>query len=153
MSCPRCQSETLATTVGHVCLECGFYDGPERPRTRVKRHRDLVHNEKRLAVPTEPGDGKVDQITDHTAFTAESNATYGAFTWVQVAIGRFSSYAVVFVLIIVLGGLSYGYFARDTGQRAGSPCEREQADLTQTSSEPASAGMDPTPTATPCPVQ
>lgn len=110
--------------------------------TVIISHSSLMHNEHRVAEPSEPGTGKVDSLSDSTAFTAESNATFGAFTWIQVAVSRFSYYAVVFVLVIIGAGVSYGLFMGNKNETAKDSC---MTDISKTSSEPAGAEASPSP--------
>ena len=91
MTCPRCEAQLIATKIGKLCMDCGFIADPvEIKATLITPHAQLVHSERRLKNPEEPGTGQVEDITDVTAFTAESNTSFGAFTWVQVAVSRFS---------------------------------------------------------------
>ena len=146
MTCPRCEAKLIPTKIGKLCLDCGFVSDPvEVTATLITPHTELVHLEHRLKNPEEPGLGQVEDITDVTAFTAESNSTLGAFTWVQVAVSRFSYYAVVFILVIIMSGLSYGLFFRKN-ETAHRECN---SDVSQTSSESVSAYQNKTPEASP----
>jgi hypothetical protein len=137
MSCPRCKSKLVSTKIGKLCMDCGCIVDPiEIQATLITPHEALVHAERRLKNPEEPGTGQVDDITDVTAFTAESNTSFGAFTWVQVAVSRFSYYAVVFVLVIIASGLSYSLFLNKPTETARRNCSSA---ISRTSSESASA--------------
>lgn len=127
-------------------MDCGFISDPvEIKATLITPHSELVHLEHRMKNPEEPGTGQVEDITDVTAFTAESNTSFGAFTWVQVAVSRFSYYAVVFILVIVMSGLGYGLFFKKN-ETARHEC---RSDLSRTSSESVSAKQNMTPETTP----
>jgi len=139
MNCPRCKTKLLHTRVGKICIECGTLVDPKAAQAIIiTPHSDLVHSEHRLKDPTEHGTGQVDVPTDHNAFTADSNSTFGAFTWIQVAVSRFSYYATVFVLVIIASGLSYGIFVRHPNERAQVSCG---TDISRSSSDPAAAGV------------
>ena len=151
MSCPECKTKLVQTKLGKMCMECGsMVDPVEIQATLIVPHEQLVRSERRLKNPEEPGTGQVEDLTDVTAFTAESNTSFGAFTWVQVAVSRFSYYAVVFVLIVIASGLSYSLFLKKPTETVGRNCP---PNISQSSSESASAegnvSLSPSPSCRP----
>lgn len=143
-SCTHCDGPLTVTNVGKICMQCGIMnDEIVVEDTVIISHSTLMHSEHRVPEPSEPGTGEVDTITDTTAFTAESNSTLGAFTWIQVAVSRFSYYAVVFVLVVIMAGISYGIFIRDKNETAKDLCK---SSISKTSSEKIEAGVSPSPT-------
>ena len=143
MKCTRCEANLLNTKIGKICMECGLLiDAKAKVETVITPHSELVRAEHRLSDPTEPGAGQVEDITDMAAFTAESNSAYGAFTWIQVAVSRFSYYAIVFVLVIIASGLSINLFVTHRPKTARANCVNN---ISRTSSEPVEAGTSVSP--------
>ncbi len=139
MECTRCKGQLLKTKEGKLCLECGAAE--ESVSYTITSHDTLVHSERRLPDPTEPGEGQVDMITDTMSFTSESTSSIGAFTWIQVSVSRFSYYAAIFVLVFVMTGVGYNLIWSPhpvAQQRCG-------ANLSETSSNPANAEPSATP--------
>ena len=148
MTCKKCGAALLKTKHGKLCVECGSLEGGSAP-AQIISHDTLMHSEHRVAEPSEPGDGKVDDMTDMTAFSAESNASLGAFTWIQVSVSRFSYYAALFVLVFVLTGTGYNLIWNE------HPVARQNCNgtIAETSSGPANAGTSTLPTPTCKPIQ
>lgn len=151
MTCPRCKSKLVRTKIGKLCMDCGCIVDPVKIQaTLITPHAKLVHSERRLKNPEEPGTGQVDDLSDVTAFTADSNTSFGAFTWIQVAVSRFSYYAVVFVLVIIASGLSYGLFMPRHTETAKNNCVLNISD-TSSGSADASTHEQSSPSSTPSP--